>query len=72
LQESIAVSVNVHLSDVEITIDDGVATYSISSLTADDAFALQEALQERSTNAEIVAAISNTIPTITNVLANFF
>ena len=68
LQASIAASLNVHPSDVSVDIDaDGVATYTISSATAEEADALQEVLQDASTNQAILNEASNAIPTISTV-----
>ena len=69
LQTSIADALNVHSSDVEITIDSdtGVATYTINSATAEDAAALQDALQFTSTNDAIATAVSSAIPAVSDV-----
>lgn len=65
LQESIADTLNVHSSDVDITIDPetGVATYTIVSSSAEDALELQGLLYEESIN----EAISNSMP---NAISN--
>jgi hypothetical protein len=71
LQDSIAASLNVHPSDVDINIDaDGVVTYTISSATAEEASALQELLQDVSTNQAILDEASHTIPTISTIVVN--
>ena len=69
LQTSIATALNVHESDVEVVIDPetGVATYTISSATVEDALDLQELLQDVSTNEAIASAITESVPAVTNV-----
>ena len=69
LQSSIADALNLHTSDVLISIDpeSGVATYVISSATAEDAAELLEALQEPSANEAINDALTQNIPEISNV-----
>ena len=69
LQTSISNVLNVHESDVEVTIDPetGVATYTVSSNTAEEATALQELLQTSTTNEAIESAVANTLPTVTDV-----
>ena len=56
LQSSIADALNVHSSDVEVVIDPdtGLATYTVSSATAEAAEDLQKALQTSATNAELL------------------
>ena len=72
LQSSIANALSVHESDVEVVIDPetGVATYTISSASAEDATALQDALQETSTNDAITSGVSTTLPSVTDVTRN--
>ena len=69
LQESIANTLNVHPSDVSVTIDSetGVATYTISSASAEEALNLQEALQDTTMSDAIGSTISDDIPAITDV-----
>ena len=69
LQDSIADALNIHSSDVAVSIDPdtGIATYTISSSTAEDATALQEALQASSTNDAITTGVSKVLPAVTDV-----
>ena len=69
LQQSIASALNVHESDVEVTIDpdSGVATYTVSSATVEDALTLQDLLQETDTNDVISNAVSEVIPEVSSV-----
>ena len=69
LQSSLADTLNIHPSDVvvEIDPDTGVATYTISSSSADDANVLQEVLQLPSTSDEISSQVSNVLPEVLNV-----
>ena len=69
LQESIADVLNVHASDVIVEIDPetGIATYTISSATAEEALVLQSVLQEESTNDAISMGVSETIPAVQDV-----
>ena len=57
---------------MEVVIDPetGVATYTISSASAEDATALQDALQETSTNDAITSGVSTTLPSVTDVTLN--
>ena len=73
IQSSIADALNVHESDVSVSIDPdtGVATYTISSATAEDAQALQDALQSSETNDAISSGVSVEIPSITDVTPIF-
>ena len=66
LETSIAAALNIHVSDVEVTIDPetGIATYKISSSNVEDANGLQEELQSAETNDEIFAGLSAAIPAI--------
>ena len=63
---------NIHSSDVEITIDPetGVATYIVSSESAEDALELQGILQEESTNDAIAENVANSIPELTELQIN--
>lgn len=68
LQNSVAESLNVNVSDVSIEIDsDGVAKYTISSANVEEANALQEILQDGSTNEAISMQVSDVIPVISAV-----
>ena len=69
LQTSIADALNVHSSDVVVTIDPdtGLATYTVSSATAEEAEELQKELQTSATNAAITSGVQSTLPAITNV-----
>jgi phenylpyruvate tautomerase PptA (4-oxalocrotonate tautomerase family) len=69
LQQSIASTLNVHPSDVSIVVDSetGVATYTISSPTAEEASNLQEVLQDTETNNAIASVVTEEIPAITGV-----
>ena len=71
LQETIAETLNVHPSDVSISIDpeSGIVTYSISSATAEEAALLQEALSG-TTNDVISSAIVDEIDAISSVPNN--
>ena len=74
LQTSIAESLNVHESDVEITIDPetGVATYTIGSSTAEDTSDLQGKLSRNDILENISTAVTNILPEITEVPAKIF
>ena len=69
LESSIAEALNIHESDIQILIDPetGVAQYTISSATAEEALVLQNALQSSETNDAISSGVSNQIPSITEV-----
>lgn len=69
LQESIADALNIHSSNVEIRIDPatGVATYVVSSESAEDALELQGILREESTNDAIAQNVANIIPELTEL-----
>eukprot|EP00493_Phyllostaurus_siculus_P027589 UN27936 len=74
LQSSLADTLNIHPSDVVVSIDldTGVATYTISSSSVDDANDLQEMLQLPSTSDEISSQVSNVLPEVSNVKISFF
>ena len=69
LQTSIADTLNVHPSDVDVVIDSdsGVATYTISSATADEAAVLQDELQLATTSDAIASEVANVLPAISSV-----
>ena len=69
LQDSIADTLNVHPSDVSVSIDSetGIATYMISSASAEEASNLQERLQDKTIDDAIGSIISDETPEITNV-----
>ena len=69
LQDSIANTLNVHPSDVSVSIDSetGIATYTISSASAKAALNLQEAVHDSSISDAIGSKISDEIPAITDV-----
>ena len=69
LQNSIADALNVHPSDVDIVVNpkSGVVAYTISSANIEDAITLQDALQSGTASAVITEAVSNSIPSISNV-----
>ena len=73
LQDSIASSLNVHPSDIEITLDpeSGIASYTVSSGTAEEASLLLEALQGELVNEEIASILTEFIPESTQVYINF-
>ena len=70
LQASIANTLNVHPSDVSVSIDSetGITTYTISSASAEEALNLQEALQDGTISDAIGSTISDEIPAITDVI----
>ena len=69
LQDSIANTLNVHPSDVSVSIDSetGIATYTVSSASAEEALNLQEALQDSTISDAVASTISDEIPGITDV-----
>lgn len=68
LEDSIAQTLNVHVSDVVVEIgSEGVATYTISSSTMEEASSLQAALQEDFTIEAISNETRNAIPNIAAV-----
>ena len=69
LQLSVASTLNVHPSDVEIAVDSesGEVTYTISSATLEEAAVLLEALQDESSNEAIASTLTDVIPEITHV-----
>lgn len=74
LQNSIADSLNIHASDVEVSIDpdSGVATYTISSSSYDEAAALQASMGEDLTQDAITSALSTAVPEVTGVIDTIF
>lgn len=69
LQKSIASALNIHQNDISVLIDSdtGIASYTISSASAEEASNLQDSLQDISTSNEVVSLILENIPSITNV-----
>ena len=69
LQDSVATTLNAHPSDVNVSVDSatGLATYIISSASAEEASNLQEVLQDNMISDAITSIISEEIPAITNV-----
>ena len=70
LESSISSSLNVHPSDVEITIDpeSGEVTYTISSATSEEAAVLLGTLQGEPANEAIASAVADILPEITQVI----
>ena len=62
-------TLNIHPSDVNVIIDSatGVATYTISSASAEDAANLQDELQLPSVSDEISSQVGSALPEISNV-----
>ena len=69
LKTSIANSLNIHESDVSVSIDPetGIVSYEIRSDSVEAATQLQELLQTQNTNDAISAAVSRSVPGVTNV-----
>ena len=69
LQSSIANALNVHVSDVSVTIDpeSGNAIYTISSADTLDAIDLQAMLYDPSTRSAIASELANDVPEVTVV-----
>ena len=73
LQESLATSLNVHASDVVVTVDPetGVISYEVTSASAEAATALQSALQTSDINGAILEGVTSVVPGISNVTCWF-
>jgi hypothetical protein len=69
LRDAIALSLNVHPSDIEVSYDpqDGSASYTISSATAEEAASLQESLNDLATREDISAAIATALPLVSDI-----
>jgi len=70
LEESIANVLNIHPSDIVVTsydIESGVATYLVSSETAEAAKLLSNALQSSETSDAIVALLSSSVESVETV-----
>ena len=69
LEESIAEVLGVHASDVGVSFDrdTGIASYTISSETAEDATTLQSILKSSETTDSIATSISSAIPAVDTV-----
>ena len=68
LKTSSADALNIHPRDVAIEIDEnGVATYTISSESAEDASDLQTSLRDDVTTDALITSLSTRIPSITDV-----
>ena len=69
LEESIAETLGVHASDVGVSFDrdTGIASYTISSETAEDATTLQSILKSSETTDSIATSISSAIPAVDTV-----
>ena len=69
LKASIASSLNIHASDVSVSIDpdSGIVSYEISSATAEQASQLQNLLQTQGVNNAISANVANAVAGVTGV-----
>jgi hypothetical protein len=69
LKTALAESLNIHESDVEITIDPetGVISYTISSSTAEDGLELQDSLALVDTTADISERVTAAMPNISSI-----
>lgn len=74
MQDSIATTLNVHPSDVSVSIDpeSGVVSYTVSSSSAEDASNLQELLQNTVISDAIESRIFDELPAVSDVISTFF
>ena len=70
LQESLAISLGVHESDVTVSVDPdtGVISYVVTSPTAEAAAALQDVLQTSEVNDAVLSGLSSALPNVSEVL----
>ena len=69
VQNAVAEALNIHPGDIEVTYDPetGVASYVVTSGTAEDASSLQDIILETVTQEDIVEAVEAVFPESSNV-----